>query len=65
MKLGLYQRARVREYWIVDPEYKSVQVFTLDENGFLRIHEEYGAGDIARVKILDGCFIDLGKVFSE
>lgn len=65
VKLGLYQRAKVREYWIVDPEYQSVQVFTLDASGFLRIREEYGSGDIARVNVLEGCFIDLGKVFSE
>lgn len=65
VKLGLYQRAGVREYWIVDPEYKSVQVFTLDSNGSLRISEEYGHGDVARVNVLDGCFIDLGKVFHE
>ena len=65
VKLGLYQRAGVREYWIVDPEYKSVQVFTLDGGGSLRIAEEYGRGDVARVNVLDGCFIDLGKVFSE
>lgn len=64
VKLGLYQRAGVREYWIVDPEYKSVQVFTLD-GGSLRISEEYGREDVARVNILEGCFIDLGKVFSE
>lgn len=65
VKLGLYQRAGVREYWIVDPEYKSVQVFTLDAGGSLRISEEYGHGDVARANVLDGCFIDLGKVFSE
>ena len=65
VKLGLYQRAGVREYWIVDPEYKSVQVFMLDSNGSLRISEEYGRGDVARVNVLDGCFIDLGKVFHE
>ena len=65
VKLGLYQRAGVREYWIVDPEYKSVQVFMLDNNGSLRISEEYGRGDVARVNVLDGCFIDLGKVFHE
>jgi len=65
VKLGLYQRAGVREYWIVDPEYRSVQVFTLDGGGSLRIAEEYGRGDVARVNVLDGCFIDLGKVFPE
>lgn len=64
VKLGLYQQSGVREYWIVDPAYKSVQVFTLD-NGFLRITEEYGQEDVARVTVLDGCFIDLKKVFSE
>lgn len=64
VKLGLYQQAGVREYWIVDPEYKSVQIFTLD-GGFLRIHEEYGMGDIAKVNILEGCFIELSKVFPE
>ncbi len=65
VKLGLYQRAGVREYWIVDPEYKSVQVFTQDGGGSLRISEEYGRGDVARVNVLEGCFIDLGKVFPE
>lgn len=65
VKLGLYQRAGVREYWIVDPEYKSVQVFTLDAGGSLRISEEYGRDGVARVNVLEGCFIDLGKVFHE
>ncbi len=65
IKLNLYQRAGVREYWIADPENRAVQVFLQDGNGFLRIHEEYGREDIARVNILDGCFIELGKVFAE
>lgn len=65
VKLSLYQRAGVREYWIVDPKNESVQVFMLDNGGLLRIHEEYGRKDIARVNVLDGCFIDLNKVFSE
>lgn len=65
IKLNLYQRAGVREYWIADPENRAVQVFLQDGNGFLRIHEEYGREDIARVNILDGCFIELSKVFAE
>lgn len=64
VKLFLYQRAGVREYWIVDPKNESVQVFLSDGKGFLRTHEEYGRKDIARVNVLDGCFIDLNKVFS-
>ncbi len=33
VKFNLYQRAGIREYWIVDPTDKSVQVFLL-ENGY-------------------------------
>lgn len=64
VKLDLYQRAGVREYWIVDPENRSVLVFLPDGDGSFRIHEDYGPEDIARVNVLEGCFIDLKKVFS-
>lgn len=64
VKLNLYQRAGVREYWIVDPENRSVQVFTLD-GGALKIREDYGPQDVAKVNVLDGYFIELSKVFSE
>ena len=63
VKLNLYQQAGVREYWIVDPMSKSVQVFLLDSEGFLRIHEVYGQTDVAKVNVLDGCFLELSKVF--
>lgn len=64
VKLNLYQRAGVREYWIVDPENKAVQVFIQDD-GALKIHEDYGREDMAKVNVLNGCFIELNKVFSE
>ena len=64
IKLRLYQRAGVREYWIVDPENKSVQVLLLDDSGTFRPYEDYGREEIARVQVLDGCFIELDKVFS-
>lgn len=64
VKLGLYQRAGVREYWIVNPEDKTVQVMLLN-SGDLQLHEIYRQEDVARVNILEGCFIDLAKVFSE
>ena len=65
VKLNLYQRAGIREYWIVDPDTRSVQVFLPDESGALRIYEDYGREDIAKVNVLDGCFIDLARVFQE
>ena len=65
VKLGLYQRAGVREYWIVDPENKAVQVFLQDGGGSLKIHEDYGREDVAKVNVLNGCFVELSKVFPE
>lgn len=63
VKLNLYQRAGVPEYWIVNPEEESVQVFLRDDSGNLRIHNEYDRTEIAKVHALDGCFIELCKVF--
>ena len=65
VKLNLYQRAGVREYWIVDPENKTVRVLVQAGDGTLRTHEVYRQEDVAKVNVLDGCFIELSKVFSE
>lgn len=65
VKLNLYQRAGVREYWIVDPQGQSVEVYLPDSGGSLRVHEVYGRKDIAKVNSLNGCFIELRKVFEE
>lgn len=65
VKLDLYQRAGVREYWIADPENGTIQVMLQDSSGTLQLREVYSQSDIARVNVLEGCFIDLNKVFSE
>ena len=65
VKLNMYQRAGVREYWIVDPENRTVRVMILVSDGLLRTHEIYDRKDLAKVNVLDGCFIELSKVFSE
>ena len=64
VKLGLYQRAGVREYWIVSPEEQTVQVF-LNKDASLLPHEVYDRQGVAKVNVLDGCFIELSKVFPE
>lgn len=64
VKFGLYQRAGVGELWLVSPEERTVQVFLLEES-ILTLREVYGAGDIAKVNTLEGCFIQLDKVFRQ
>ena len=65
VKLDLYQRSGVREYWVVDPENQSVLVLLLDETGALRIVEDYSRSDQAKVHVLEDCQIDLSRVFPE
>lgn len=62
VKYGLYQRAGVREYWIVDPDTKTVQVCTL-ENGQYYAPQVYTSAATVKVNVLDNCFVELSKVF--
>ena len=62
IKFNLYQRAGVREYWIVDPADKTVQVFVLEDGRYTA--KDFGAaGDTVRVNVLKDCVIDLSEVF--
>lgn len=63
-KFNLYQRAGVREYWIVNPSEKSVQVFIL-EGGHYTAAALGSESDVLKVNVLDGCYIDLSRVFNE
>ena len=63
VKLRLYQQAGVQEYWIVDPENQTIRVMLIDEDGRFQPQEVYGCEELAKVNILDGCFIELAKVF--
>ena len=63
-KFNLYQRAGVREYWIIDTSSKSVQVFVLEDGHYTA--KDFGtAGDKLKVNVLEDCTIDLAKVFPE
>lgn len=64
VKYNLYQCAGVREYWIIDPENRTVQVSVLDGTRY-RLSEVYTARDVAKVNVLDGCFIELSKLFPQ
>jgi Uma2 family endonuclease len=61
IKLEKYRQAGVREYWIVDPEARSVEVCVLDGGRYFLT----GYIGEAPVGILPGCVIDLTEVFPE
>lgn len=62
-KYNLYQRAGVLEYWIVSPEERTVQVSLLQPDGRYQLTEIYTGRDVAKVSVLEGCCVDLAKVF--
>ena len=63
VKYRLYQRAGVREYWIVDPDTRTVQVFHLEE-GLYNAADVYTGGTVP-VSIWEDFAIDLTPVFTE
>jgi Uma2 family endonuclease len=67
VKYQKYQKAGVREYWIVDPETKSVQACSLEQGprGETRyVVTMYDDTGKAPVSVLPGCDIDLKEVFT-
>ena len=63
-KFNLYQRAGVREFWIVDPSTRIVSVYTL-KDGAYHTAAVYSSDTIIPVHVLAGCEIDLSTVFPE
>ena len=64
-KFNLYEAAGVREYWIVDPNAKTVHVFLLQSNGIYDLGAIYECHQKAPVHIFEGLEIDLKELFEE
>jgi len=61
MKFSKFLQAGVREYWIVDPESKTLAVHILKDGDY--ITRVYSEEDTAPVHVLEGCLIDMAEVF--
>jgi len=62
VKFDLYKQAGVREYWIVDPSNRVVDVFEWEKGP---APQTYVREDKIKVGMLDNCEIDLSFVFPE
>ena len=61
-KKTLYARHGVKEYRIVDPKGKTVEIHTLGTKGF-ELVKVYKAGEILESPLLPGLVVDLKEVF--
>ena len=65
VKFTRYERAGVREYWVVDPEEKSVRIFILGADGLYDQPNVFVDGDMVTVGIFPDLKINLAELFAE
>lgn len=64
VKLLLYQRHGVPEYWVVDPDKQIIYVYLLNEQGKYDIPHEYKSGKI-HVQVIKGLELGWEEIFAE
>ncbi|MCL2064500.1 MAG: Uma2 family endonuclease [Candidatus Cloacimonetes bacterium] len=62
VKYHKYLQAKVPEYWIIDPDNRTVSVFILENGRYM--HSIFGGTEKLISSVLDGCEIDLAEVFA-
>ena len=62
IKFNKYLKAGVKEYWIVEPESRTVSVNILKGTAYMA--SVYGEEDLAPISVLEGCKINLNDVFA-
>ena len=61
-KKNIYEASGVKEYWILDPIEKSLEIYSLKENKFI-LKAEYKQGEIAKSLLIADLEINLTEVF--
>ncbi|MBF0538391.1 MAG: Uma2 family endonuclease [Nitrospirae bacterium] len=64
IKKAIYERYRVPEYWIVIPELKTVEIFTIEGDRYDVFSCAEGEG-VVRSKVIEGLEVDIKDVFEE
>ena len=63
IKLDLYEKHGVKEYWLIHPDEETVMVFNLGTDGAYKRPDVYSKNDTVTVKSLRGLKINLGEIF--
>lgn len=65
LKFNMYEKAGVKEYWLLEPDGKFLNVFTLQENKRYGRPETYTEENKVRISVFPDLTIDLNTVFSD
>lgn len=60
-KATIYERAGVREYWLIDPEARSMELFTLREASYYCVGK-YHVGECVRSKAVPGFVVEVEEI---
>jgi Uma2 family endonuclease len=64
VKFGAYEKAGVREYWLLDPKSRTVAVYILEsESGEYEESGRFNEGEAARSGLLDGFEAEVSDLF--
>jgi len=63
-KLVEYAQAGVKEYWIVDPEAQTIEVFELQQDAYVLL-DKWRVGETARSALLEGFAIAVRDAFGQ
>jgi Uma2 family endonuclease len=64
-KFQLYEENGVKEYWIVSPENRLVDVFVLKEDNKYHLIGKFADDDMVKVNIFEDFEINLAEIFTE
>jgi Uma2 family endonuclease len=56
-----YAKAGVEEYWIVDPDAETIEVFVLRRGAYVMLGK-WGKGEVARSEVLKGFEVKVNEV---
>jgi Uma2 family endonuclease len=63
-KFEEYAKAGVAEYWLVDPQARTIEVYALQQGAYL-LRGKWGAGETASSGLLSGFAVGVDEVCSE
>ena len=62
-KMHIYEEAGVAEYWVLRPEEKELDIFVLQDNGYIGLKPRF-AGEVVSPQKFPDLQINLGEIFS-